>query len=83
MQHDHAQNKLNFYLLTPRVRGSGGKIFDTIFLHFVISFNLIWNIINFGKMLNSDLLTPPQGQRGSGCLQANFLLPCCCIRNSL
>ena len=39
MQHDIGLKKLNFGLSTPRVRrGSAGKIFATIKLHFVIPF---------------------------------------------
>ena len=37
------------------------------------------------KKLNLDLLTPPPGWGGGveGGLQATYLRPCCCIRDSL
>ena len=50
MQHDIVMKKLYFDLLTPRMRGEGGsagKIFATILLHFVIPFNLIFNMTMF------------------------------------
>ena len=53
MQYDHVLKKLNFNLLTPRVRGGGagsaGIIFATM-LHVaapVIRFNLICNMTMF------------------------------------
>ena len=51
MQHDHILKKLNFDLLTPRVKGGGGgggvggsagKIFANMLLHFMIPINLIY-----------------------------------------
>ena len=46
MQHDFVLKRLNFDLLTLRVRGGVvGKIFGTMMLHFfVIPFNLICNM---------------------------------------
>ena len=56
MQHGIVLKKLNFYLLTPRVRegrlgggggGSASKIFATMLPHFVIPINLICNMTMF------------------------------------
>ena len=52
MLHDIVLKKLNFDLLTPRVKGGGGggsagKIFGTLLLHFVIPFNWICNMTMF------------------------------------
>ena len=81
MQHDIVLNKLNFDLLTPRVRGGvcgqnicyhvatfrGSKIFDMQHDHDL-------------KKLNFDLLTPSPSVVGEwGDLPTKHLLPCCCI----
>ena len=49
MQHNVVLKKLNFDLLTPRVRGGGSavKILATILLHFVIPINLICKMTMF------------------------------------
>ena len=51
MQHDIVLKKLNFDLLTTRVRKGGGvpagKIFATLLLHFVIPINLICSLTMF------------------------------------
>ena len=65
MQHDTVLKKVNFDLLTPRVRGAVGKTFATMFLHFVILVNLICNM----KKLNLTFLPHPQGQGGRVCRQ--------------
>ena len=77
------KKKMNFDLL----RGGGGgglppavKIFVTIFAAFVIPFNLIWNMTMFWK---SWILTFDPTPKVSGGLQAKYLLPCCCIRDSI
>ena len=76
--------KSNFDLLTSSQEGGGGGggvCGQNICYHvaaFVILFNLICNMTMFWKS-NFDLLTPSWG----GGLRANYLLPCCCICDSL
>ena len=88
MQYDHVLKKFNFDLLIPRVGwGSAGKIFATMLLHFVIPFFMHHDLVL--KMLNFDLFDPipmvgggGEGGRGMS-MWPNYLLPCCCIRDSL
>ena len=61
MQHDHVLTKFNFDLLTPRLRGSVGKIFATISLHFVIPIH-----DHVLKTSNFDLLTRSPREVGEG-----------------
>ena len=76
--------KVNFDIWPhPRVclwlEGSGGKIFATTFMH--LWFNLICNLTMFLKSL--ILTFWPQGMGVSGALPAKYLLPWCCIHDSL
>ena len=78
---NHAMKKLNFDLLTPRVKGGGGVCRQNICSHvatFRDSNKLIWYMQHDHvlKKLNVDLLTPRI--RGGG-LQTKYLLPCCYI----
>ena len=83
MPHDHVLKKLNFDLLNPFPGGGRG----------VCGHNICYHVASFPDSLQSDmqhdhalkklnfyLLTPSQG---SGCLWAKYLLPCCCIRDSV
>ena len=93
MQLDHVLKKLNFDLLTssPWWRGEEGGLFgicgQNICYHvsaFMVFFNKICNTCL--KKLNFDLLTPSPGPEGGGvswALQAKYLVPCCCICDSL
>ena len=47
MQYDHVLKKLNFNLVTPRVRGGGGGSAGIIFAASVIPFNLVCNMTMF------------------------------------
>ena len=51
-----------------------------------IIFNLIYNTTMFLKKLNFDQLSPHLGLGGGGGggeLRAKYLLPCCCISDSV
>ena len=50
-----------------------------------IILNLIYNTTMFLKKLNFDQLSPPLGLGGwgGGELRAKYLLPCCCISDSV
>ena len=84
MQYDHVLKKFNFDLLIPRVGcgggGSAGKIFATMLLHFVIPFFMQYDLVL--KMLIFDPI-PKVGAGGGESMWPNYLLPCCCIRDSL
>ena len=87
LQHDHNLIKLNFDLLTSSLGcGDSGVCGQNICFHvsaLVIPFNLICIMIIYFK-LYFDLLTPtPRSGGGGGGLQAKYLVPCCCIRDSL
>ena len=63
-----------------------GKIFPTMLLHLLIPFNLIMQHDHVLKKLNFDLFDPilrVGGEGGRGGLRTKYLLPCCCIRDSL
>ena len=78
--------KINFDIWpTPRVclwlEGSGGKIFATTFLH--SWFNLICNLTMFLKSWILTFWSQGQGIGVSGALRSKYLLPWCCIHDSL
>ena len=85
MQHDDILKKLHFDLLTPSPGlwglGSAGKIFGTIMLH--SWFSLIW----YATWLCSEKVecwpTDPIPRVWGGGLQVKYLLPCCCIHDSI
>ena len=90
MQHDHVLKMLNFDLLTPPT-GYVCKICTTNFAALMIPFNAINNIDHVLKKLTFDFLTPSSksdtvlmvvGWVGAG-LRAKYLLPSCCICDSL
>ena len=77
-----------FTFTPPRVRGVGvcGQDICYDVAAFVIPFNLICNMTMFWKSWILTFWPQPLGQWSgvSGCsLQGKYLLPCCCICNSL
>ena len=69
----------------PRVLGEGRsacKIFATMLLHFLIPFNLICNMTMFWKVEFWPIDPIPRVEEDGG-LRAKYLLPCCCICDSL
>ena len=88
MLHDHVLKKLNFDPI-PRVQGVRGQNICNHVAAFVILFNLISNMTMYWK--KTDFLpTDPihrvggvGGGGGGGGLRAKYLLPRCCIRDSL
>ena len=64
-------------------RGSAGKIFATILLHFVIPFNLKCNMTISWKSWIFIFWPHPLGPLGRGGQRAKYLLTCCCIRDAL
>ena len=97
MQHDHVLKKLNFDLWPRPLNPPGGQTqtfdqksglkyflfivplsaFDTILLH--LRFPLICNMTMFRK----NEFWPSEREGGGGGLRAKYLLPCCCIGDSL
>ena len=68
MQYDHVLTKLNFNLLTPRVRGETVGIIFATMLHVaapVIRFYLICNNTMFCKSFILPLTPPPKSTKGS------------------
>ena len=78
MQHDYVLTKVNFDLLTPRVRGSVGRLLATMLLHFVIPIH--GHVL---KTLNFDLLTPSARVMGEGVCSQNICYQVPSFRDSV
>ena len=62
MQHDILRKKLNFDILTPRVgRGTTGKRFATMLMHFLYSIKFYMQHDHVLNTLNFKLLTTSSG----------------------
>ena len=95
MQHDHFLKMLKFDLLTPP-QGQGGKLEGCLSTKNMLPCCCFYNSFKLDmqhdhvveKKLNFDLLDPPQvsglgGGGGGWGLWVKYLLPCCCICDSL